>query len=379
MKKWITLCLCLFFTGITFGQNANENGQDSIKGYEIHGHISGNYAGKVYLVKEDGMHGNQTAIDSCEVRDGKFFFKGETAPEFSLIHFIKSHDGQLAPLFLEKGVTTINMRADYFLGAQPKGTVNNNLLNLHNLQVRYYLDSMLMATNTHWLRHGHGTYAEQDSLFKFRTREQNTKKLNMEKKMINQYSDEAFAPFILLFEMTSELTLDELKATVKKLEPNFPGHPYIKELKDVIVQKEFKVGSEAPAFTIRGMNGKDIELKDFAGKYVLIDFWASWCAPCRGEMPNIVKLYKECKGKNFEIIGISLDSKEAAWKKAVKELKMTWPQACDFQVWYGPVARSYNLSAVPYTVLINSEGKIEAIDLRGQQLINTVKRLVKNK
>ena len=150
-------------------------------------------------------------------------------------------------------------------------------------------------------------------------------------------------------------------------------------MKDVISQKEFKVGSKAPEFSITGMKGENIELKEYAGKYILLDFWASWCAPCRGEMPNLVKLYKECKGKNFEIIGISLDQKEDAWKKAVKYLKMTWPQACDFQVWYGPIARAYNLSAVPYTVLINPEGKIEAIDLRGQALINTVRRLVKNK
>ena len=119
------------------------------------------------------------------------------------------------------------------------------------------------------------------------------------------------------------------------------------------------------------------ELKNYAGKYVLLDFWASWCGPCRREMPNVVKLYKECKGKNFEIIGISLDQKPEPWKKAVKELKMTWPQACDFQVWYGPVARKYNLSAVPYTVLINPEGKVEALDLRGEELINTIKNLVK--
>ena len=112
-------------------------------------------------------------------------------------------------------------------------------------------------------------------------------------------------------------------------------------------------------------------------KPVLLDFWAPWCGPCRREMPNVVKLYKECKGKNFEIIGISLDQKPEPWKKAVKELKMTWPQACDFQVWYGPVARKYNLSAVPYTVLINPEGKVEALDLRGEELINTIKNLVK--
>ena len=178
--------------------------------------------------------------------------------------------------------------------------------------------------------------------------------------------------------MTNELSLDELKELRGQLNEKLNNHPYTKELDEIIANKEFKVGVEAPEFSIKGMDGEDIELKNFAGKYILLDFWASWCGPCRNEMPNVVKLYKECKGKNFEIIGISLDQKPEPWKKAVKDLKMTWPQACDFQVWYGPVARKYNLSAIPYTVLINPEGRIEALNLRGEELINTIKTLLKN-
>ena len=101
-------------------------------------------------------------------------------------------------------------------------------------------------------------------------------------------------------------------------------------------------------------------------------------AVCVSKNFLMICIYKECKGKNLEIIGISLDQKPEPWKKAVKDLKMTWPQACDFQVWYGPVARRYNLTAVPYTVLINPEGKIEALNLRGEELITTIKTLLKN-
>ncbi|WP_462337945.1 TlpA family protein disulfide reductase, partial [Phocaeicola barnesiae] len=305
-------------------------------------------------------------------------FKGDTVPEYSVIYFIQSHDGQLAPVFLEAGQMNMTMRADYFLGSVTKGTINNNLWSLHQLQTRYWIDSMLLASNTHYMRYGRGSFAVEDSLFKYRTWEQNTKKLNMEKYMARFYNDQAFAPFIMLFEMTNELSLDELKELRGQLNEKLNNHPYTKELDEIIANKEFKVGVEAPEFSIKGMDGEDIELKNFAGKYILLDFWASWCGPCRNEMPNVVKLYKECKGKNFEIIGISLDQKPEPWKKAVKDLKMTWPQACDFQVWYGPVARKYNLSAVPYTVLINPEGRIEALNLRGEELINTIKTLLKN-
>ena len=307
MKKWITLSLCLLLSGFLSGQSGNTEAKP-VEGYEINGFITGKYTGKVYLVKEDGMHGPQTKVDSCEVKEGRFQFKGDTVPEFPVIYFIQSQDGQLAPIFLEQGRMNITIRADHFLGSVTKGTINNNLWSLHQLQVKYWVDSMLLASNTHYMRYGRGSYEVEDSLFKYRTHEQNSKKLNMEKHMVQFYNDQAFAPFIMLFEMTTELSLDELKAL-------------------------------------------------------------------RGQLHE--KLYKECKGKNFEIIGISLDQKPEPWKKAVKELKMTWPQACDFQVWYGPVARKYNLSAVPYTVLINPEGKVEALDLRGEELINTIKNLVK--
>ena len=378
MKKWITLSLCLLMSAFAFGQSEN-NEEQPFKGYEISGYITGKYIGKVYLVKEDGMHGPQTKVDSCEVKEGRFQFKGDTVPEYSVIYFIQSQDGQLAPIFLEEGRMNITMRADYFLGSVTKGTVNNNLWSLHQLQTRYWVDSMLLASNTHYMRYGRGSYEVEDSLFKFRTREQNSKKLNMEKYMAKFYNDQAFAPFIMLFEMTNELSLDELKELRGQLDEKLNNHPYTKELDEIIANKEFKVGVEAPEFSIKGMNGEEIELKNYAGKYVLLDFWASWCGPCRNEMPNVVKLYKECKGKDFEIIGISLDQKPEPWKKAVKDLKMTGPQACDFQVWYGPVVRKYNLSAVPYTVLINPEGKIEALNLRGEELIDTIKTALKNK
>ena len=226
MKKWITLSVGLLMSGFLFGQTENtQEKEQPMKGYEINGLITGKYTGKVYLVKEDGMHGPQTKVDSCEVIDGRFQFKGDSVPEQSVIYFIKSHDEQLAPVFLEAGQINMTMRADYFLGSSTKGTINNNLWTLHQLQTRYWIDSMLLASNTHYMRYGRGNLAVEDSLFKFRTWEQNTKKLNMEKNMVRFYNDQAFAPFIMLFEMTNELSLNELKELRGQLNEKLNDHP----------------------------------------------------------------------------------------------------------------------------------------------------------
>lgn len=375
MKKLavIFFSFCLL-VGISSAQESTK--RDVNRDYEIEGKISGNYQGKVYLVKEDGMHGPQTVIDSVQVVENAFVFKGE-APKYSVIYFIKSADGQIAPVFLEPGKIKMKIRADFFLGAEARGTVNNELWALHQLHVNFKRDSVSRATVVDWKRKGRGTNDFEDKEFKRRTKFINHSKLEMEKGMVNYYAEEAFAPFIVLFEMTTELSVQELKDLRAKFAPNLNEHPYTKELDKVIAQKNFGVGAEAPAFSIQDINGHEIELKNYRGKYVLLDFWASWCGPCRREMPNVVKLYESFKGENFEIIGISLDTDEAKWKKAITQMNMTWPQACDFGMWQSPVARSYNIEAVPTMVLINPEGKVESLDLRGKELYNKIEELLK--
>ena len=123
MKKWIAFGIGVLVAANVFAQEQPEQTNK----YEINGGISGEYQGKVYLVREERMHGPQTRIDSCEVTDGRFQFTGE-APQHSVIYFIQSKDGQLAPIFLEPGNIRTSMRADYFLGARSEGTINNNFV-----------------------------------------------------------------------------------------------------------------------------------------------------------------------------------------------------------------------------------------------------------
>jgi peroxiredoxin len=132
--------------------------------------------------------------------------------------------------------------------------------------------------------------------------------------------------------------------------------------------KSVQVGQPAPSFSMKTIDGKSTSLADFKGKYVLLDFWASWCMPCRQENPNVVKAYNRFKDKNFTILSVSLDKDPAAWKQAVAADKLTWTHASELSDFEGPTVRLYQVEAIPSSFIIDPAGKIVAKNLRGEQL-----------
>jgi peroxiredoxin len=161
----------------------------------------------------------------------------------------------------------------------------------------------------------------------------------------------------------------EMVAYSDKIKSSFNDNAAVTEfLVKMAKLKALQIGQQAPDFTINGLDGKPVKLTDFKGKYVLLDFWASWCMPCRQENPNLVKAYNTYKGKNFTVLGISLDKDPGAWKNAIAADQLAWSHAGELKDFEGPTVRLYQIEAIPSSFLLDPNGKILAKNLRGEEL-----------
>ena len=161
----------------------------------------------------------------------------------------------------------------------------------------------------------------------------------------------------------------QLVAYADEIKGSFQDNPGVQQfIKQMEKAKPVSVGHKAPDFTIGGIDGKPIKLSDYKGKYVMIDFWASWCMPCRQENPNVVKQYNAFKSKGFNILGVSLDKETPAWKKAINDDKLTWAHGSDLKGFEGPTETLYHIEAIPSNFIIDPQGNIVAKNITGADL-----------
>jgi peroxiredoxin len=176
----------------------------------------------------------------------------------------------------------------------------------------------------------------------------------------------------------------EMDSALKNLKTRFPGNAFLAEMEKGGSQQQQAgqtsnaswVGKTVPELTMPDVNGKEISISSFRGKYVLIDFWASWCGPCRMENPNVVKVYNEFKGKNFTILGVSLDKDKDAWKNAIVQDHLSWTQMSDLKYWNSQAVETFGFQGIPFNVLVDPSGKVIGESLRGEELESKLKQVL---
>lgn len=174
-----------------------------------------------------------------------------------------------------------------------------------------------------------------------------------------------------------EPSISLMQIAYDKLKVTMPASKYTKELKIAIESiAPLEVGGLAPDIQLKNLEGKEVKLSSLRGKIVLIDFWASWCGPCRKENPNVVNVYNKYKAKGFEILGVSLDEDPERWKAAVLKDGLTWKHVSDLKGWQSVAAQTYQVSSIPFTVLLDKEGRIIAKGLRGAELERKLSELL---
>ncbi len=173
------------------------------------------------------------------------------------------------------------------------------------------------------------------------------------------------------FDMINKIDAANFKA--------YPENPFVIQYhQQVEIERKTAIGSPAPEIELTGVDGKPRKLSSLKGKVVLIDFWASWCGPCRKENPNVVAMYNKYKDKGFEVFSVSLDKDRESWVKAIAKDNLSWPNhVSDLKYWKSAGAVTYGVTSIPFTVLVDKKGKIVAKKLRGEELENKVGELLK--
>ncbi len=360
MKKSIFLCLLAIIVATTACQS---------KSYRIEGTAEGLADGDTLYLTDDMING--VPCDTLVIKDGKFSFESETDTVKLVMLYASRRNEINAPFFIEPGTIKLKLSNNPQTTRVSGTKVNEGWQELNDTIVKIGMQINRIATQLY------GS--------KLSPEEQKAKAAEMERlngvfkqaviDCAERNIDNELGCFIITYYTEDIIDDAALPKLLAKLPEKFRKREAVKR---VIAQIEktakYAVGQKIDNFTMSGLDGKDVDLMKEIGKnkVTVIDFWASWCGPCRQEMPMMVAMYGKYKSKGLGIVGISLDNDRSQWTNATEKLGIKWPQMSDLKGWDNAAARTIGVRSIPYTIVVDSKGVILQKELRGSELENFV-------
>ncbi len=359
LRPFIKMMLVLVIISCTTDKGAH-SGEITIRGK-----INKVGTGNVYLEQINGS--SLSIVDTMTVNtDGTYFTKYR--PDEPGYYRVNFYDAQFVMLLLADEAIELNVDGDTQAGwFEVKGSTPMSQLTELERLVKEFNTAAGELDEQFRVAYTSKDQQKMEELRKQFEASQGNLNKNLKQSIRNMGSSLALLQAISYLDMDNDFPFIDSVANV--VDKNIPDYQIKRDFIQRIDQlRRLSVGAFAPEIELPDTQGNMFRLSSLKGKYVLIDFWAAWCGPCRRENPNVVKLYQKYKGSDFEILGVSLDRKKEDWVKAISDDGLTWKHVSDLLYFNSKAARDYQIDAIPATYLIDREGKIIGKNLRGKSL-----------
>lgn len=341
----------------------------SSSGYTINGIVNGLDEGTwIYLTAASP----DVKLDSCQVQEGKFHMQGKIKEKSTRVYLHTAKYANYVSFWMENQSIDVVVQAGSFNQGVIRGSETqdeDNLLTKSRMPLTHKIDSL---TSLYDLTKD----SVKQEAFKLQIEAINDRETQLNKQYVREHPGSLISANLLAV-YASTWGKETTTLLYAKLSPEMKASRYGKEIKDFITfNKNLKLGDRFVDFEQTDQYGKKLKVSDIQGKYILLDFWASWCSPCRRENPALVKTYHDFKDKGFSIVGVSLDDNKSEWLQAIKEDQLIWDNVSDLMGDKNRAALIYGISFVPNNFLINPEGIIIATNLKGKQLDDKLTELM---